>query len=348
MQEGDLVLVTGGSGFLGAHCLLQLLNNGYRVRATVRSLSRGEELRALIEAHSHTDHAGALSFVQANLLHDAGWREAMEGCKFVLHVASPFPSAVPKDEDELIKPARDGTLRVLRAARDAGVRRVVLTSSFVAIGYGVPVPPTPFDEEHWTNLDGDHITAYAKSKTLAERAAWDFIAQDGGALELSVVNPVGIYGPAMSKDISASLELIKGLLDGTLPATPKISFGIVDVRDAAALHLLAMTAPQARGERFLAVGDETMTMHDVAMLLRREMGRAASAVTSRIFPDWVVRLLGLFDRRMALVAAHLGPGRFASNRKARSLLGWQPRSSEESLLASAQSLLELGVVRPRK
>ena len=348
MKEGDLVLVTGGSGFLAAHCILQLLNHGYRVRGTVRSLSREDEVRSLIKANSDVDRDSALSFAQADLLHDAGWPQAMAGCKFVLHVASPFPSAVPKDENELIKPAREGTLRVLRAARAAGVKRVVLTSSFVAVGYGVPVPSVPFDEAHWTNVEGDHITAYAKSKTLAERAAWDFIAQEGGELELSVVNPVGIYGPAMSKDISSSLQLIQSLLDGSLPATPKISFGIVDVRDAAAMHLLAMTTPAAKGQRFLAVAEERLTMHDVALLLKRKMGRAASKVPSRTFPDWVVRLLGLLDRRMALVAAHLGKGRFASNRKAKAMLGWQPRPSEESLLASAQSLLDLGVVKAGK
>jgi nucleoside-diphosphate-sugar epimerase len=344
MKKSDLILVTGGSGFLAAHCILQALEQGFRVRTTIRSPGREQAVRNMIKRHSRADHDSALSFAETDLLHDAGWSEAMAGCKFVLHVASPFPSGVPVNEDELIKPAREGTLRVLHAARAAGVKRVVMTSSFVAVGYGVPAPLAPFDEDNWTDVKGDRVTAYAKSKTLAEQAAWEFIAQPGVELELSTVNPVGIYGPALDKDISTSLQLIKSLLEGSVPATPKITFGIVDVRDAAALHLLAMTKMQANGHRFLAAADETLTMHDVAMLLRQEMGEAASRVPTRTFPDWIVRLLGLVDRRMALIAAHLGPGRFASNRKAKVMLGWQPRPSKETLLACARSLLEMGVV----
>jgi dihydroflavonol-4-reductase len=344
MKERHLILITGGSGFLATHCILQALSEGYHVRSTVRCASREQEVRRIIRENSEVDHNSALSFVQADLLHDAGWSEAVAGCKFVLHLASPFPSTMPRDEDELVKPAREGTLRLLRAARDAGVQRVVLTSSFVAVGYGVPVPPAPFDEKHWTNVKGRNVTAYAKSKTLAEQAAWEFVAQPGVELELSVVNPVGIYGPALGKKISTSLQMIKSMLDGSIPAIPRISFGIVDVRDAAALHLLAMTAPQANGERFLAVADERFTLQDVAILLKKELGHAASKVPSRIFPDWIVRLLGLLDRRMALVAAHLGPGRYASNHKAKALLGWQPRPGRETILASARSLLDLGAI----
>ena len=329
---------------MAAHCILQALNQGYRVRSTVRSPGRAQEVRRLIRENSQVDYDSVLSFVEADLLHDAGWSEAVAGCKFVLHVASPFPSAMPKDEDELIKPAREGTLRLLHAARDAGVQRVVLTSSFVAVGYGVPVPLAPFDEQHWTNVQGRHVTAYAKSKTLAEQAAWEFVAQPGVELELSVINPVGIYGPVLGKDISTSLQMIKSLLNGSIPAIPRISFGIVDVRDAAALHLLAMTTPQANGERFLSVADEQFTLQEVAILLRKELGQASANVPSRIFPDWIVRLLGLLDRRMALVAAHLGPGRYASNHKAKALLGWLPRPGRETLLASARSLLDIGAV----
>jgi dihydroflavonol-4-reductase len=344
MKESRLILITGGSGFLAAHCILQALHQGYHVRSTVRCAGREQEVRRIIRENSEADHDSALSFVEADLLHDAGWSEAVAGCKFVLHVASPFPSTMPRDEDELVKPAREGTLRLLRAARAAGVQRVVLTSSFVAVGYGVPVPPAPFDEKHWTNVKGRHVTAYAKSKTLAEQAAWEFVAQPGVELELSVVNPVGIYGPALSKDISTSLQMIKSMLDGSIPAIPRISFGIVDVRDVAALHLLAMTAPQASGERFLAVAEERFTLQDVATLLKKELGQAASNVPSRIFPDWMVRLIGLLDRRMELVAAHLGEGRYASNHKARTLLGWQPRPGRETLLASARSLLDIGAI----
>src|ERR1700756_3436153 len=191
-MSDELVLVTGGSGFIGAHCILQLLQAGYRVRTTVRSLHREADVRAMLKVGG-IDAGDRLTFIAADLLKDEGWPEAVASCSYVLHVASPFPPSVPKDENELIVPARDGTLRVLRAARDAGVRRVVLTSSFAAIGYGHPPQDAPFDETTWTDPNGDDVLPYVKSKALAERAAWDFIAKEGGSLELSVVNPVGVF-----------------------------------------------------------------------------------------------------------------------------------------------------------
>jgi nucleoside-diphosphate-sugar epimerase len=204
---GELVLVTGGSGFIGAHCILQLLNAGYRVRTTVRSLEREADVRAMLKAGG-AEPGDGLSFVAADLENDAGWAEAAAGCAYVLHVASPFPQSVPKHEDELIVPAREGALRVLRASRNARVKRVVLTSSFAAIGYGQKEQKTPFDETNWTNPDGDDVQAYVKSKTLAERAAWDFIAKEGG-LELAVVNPVGVFGPVLGPDYSTSILLVQ-------------------------------------------------------------------------------------------------------------------------------------------
>ncbi len=258
-MSGELVLVTGGSGFIGAHCILQLLNGGYRVRTTVRSLKRETDVRSMLKAGG-AEPREALSFAVADLMSDAGWSEAVAGCDFVLHVASPFPLRVPKHEDELIIPAREGALRVLRAARDAGIKRVVLTSSFAAIGYGRKPTDRPFSEENWTDLNGDDLTAYVKSKTLAERAAWDFVGHDGGTLELSVVNPVGVFGPVLGPDYSTSIELVRRLMDGAMPGCPRLSFGIVDVRDVADLHLRAMTNPAAKGQRFLAVAGEFMTI----------------------------------------------------------------------------------------
>jgi nucleoside-diphosphate-sugar epimerase len=190
------VLVTGGSGFIGSHAILQLLAAGHQVRTTVRSMKREADVRAMLK-EGGTDANDRLTFAVADLEKDGGWPEAMAGCEYVLHVASPFPKNVPKHEDELIVPAREGTLRVLRAARDAGVKRVVLTSSFAAIGYGHPRQEAPFDEKVWTNTESRGTTAYVKSKTLAERAAWDFIAKEGGSLELSVINPVGVFGPVL-------------------------------------------------------------------------------------------------------------------------------------------------------
>jgi dihydroflavonol-4-reductase len=250
-MSGETVLVTGGSGFVGVHCVLQLLGAGYRVRTTVRSLNRESDVRAMLKVGG-VQPGDALSFAAADLNSDAGWPDAVSGCDYVLHVASPFPPAAPRHEDELIVPARDGALRVLRASRDAGVRRVVLTSSFAAIGYGHNAVNRPFTEEDWTDPTQD-IGAYVKSKTLAERAAWDFIDQEGGRLELSVVNPVGVFGPVLGPDYSTSIMLVRRLVDGDVPGLPNMSFGVVDVRDVASLHLLAMTSPAAKGQRFLSI-----------------------------------------------------------------------------------------------
>jgi nucleoside-diphosphate-sugar epimerase len=337
--KSQLVLVTGGSGFVGAHCILHLIAAGYRVRTTVRSLSREPEVRAMLEA------AGAklgdkLTFVAADLLDDAGWPEAMAGCDFVLHVASPFPTTQPKNEDDLIIPARDGALRVLRAARDAKVKRVVLTSSFAAVGYSTPPIARPFTEEDWTDPT-DNVTAYVKSKTLAERAAWDFIDKDGGSLELAVINPVGILGPALGTDLSSSVELVVGLMKGAMPGMPKLSFGIVDVRDVASAHLLAMKSPKAAGERFLAIAGPPMTMAEVAAVLRAEMPEASAKVPTRILPNMLVRALSLGVPRLREMLPQLGKVKVASNEKARSILGWRPRSNEEAILATAQSLIDL-------
>jgi nucleoside-diphosphate-sugar epimerase len=246
------VLVTGGSGFIGSHCMLRLLAAGHQVRTTVRSLKREVEVRALLR-EAGVEAGDRVTFIAADLENDAGWPEAVAGCEHVLHVASPLPPNVPKHEDELIVPAREGTLRVLRASRNAGVKRVVLTSSFAAIGYGHEQRKTPFNETDWTDPNGGDVSAYAKSKTLAERAAWDFIAAEGGDLELSVINPVGVFGPVLGPDYSASILIVQRLMDGALPGCPQLYFGIVDVRDVADLHIRAMTHPAAKGERFLAV-----------------------------------------------------------------------------------------------
>src|ERR1700749_2569189 len=262
------VLVTGGTGFVGAHCLVQLLAAGHEARTTVRDLKREGEARAMLRRGGAGDVGERLTFVRADLSADAGWAEAIRGCDTVLHVASPFPVTVPKDENELIVPARDGALRVLRAARDAGVERVVLTSSFVAIGYGHQARTAAYTEADWTDLNAPGLAAYTKSKTIAERAAWDFVAREGGKLELAVVNPVGIFGPVPGADYAPSILIVKRLMDGAVPACPRLFFGAVDVRDVADLHLRAMTHAAARGERFIAMADGTLSLLDVAKVLR--------------------------------------------------------------------------------
>ncbi|GAB3035781.1 aldehyde reductase [Parafrigoribacterium mesophilum] len=342
-MSGELVLVTGGSGFVGAHCILALVDAGYRVRTTVRLLAREAEVRAMLAA-AGCEPGDALSFVAADLTSDAGWRQAVTGCEFVLHVASPFPGRQPKDENELIVPAREGALRVLRAARDAGVRRVVLTSSFAAIGYGAPAKDAAYTEADWTDPNGQ-VSAYAKSKTLAERAAWDFIEREGGGVELAVVNPVGILGPVLGPDLSTSIELVRRLLSGGMPGLPKTSFGLVDVRDVADLHLLAMTAPAARGERFLAVAGDFMKLPEMARVLKSRLGAAADRVPTRVLPNWLVRLAARFDPSLSDVAHRLGHSMNASNEKARRVLDWKPRSPEDSLVATATSLIDLNLVQ---
>ena len=343
-MNDDLVLVTGGTGFVATHCIDQLLRAGYNVRTTVRSLSREPEVREMLKT-AGTPRQEALIFFEADLMKNNGWAEAVAGCRFVLHVASPFPASLPKHEDELILPARDGALRVLRAARDAGVQRVVQTSSFAAVGYGHKPQTAPFDEATWTNVKSPDVTAYVKSKTLAERAAWDFIAREGGKLELSVVNPVGVFGPTFGRDYATSILIVQRLLDGEVPACPRIAFGAVDVRDVADLHLRAMTDPAAKGERFLAVAGDSISLLDVATILKKHMGVAARRVPTREAPDWIVRFLALFVADMKAISPELGNKRSASNSKAKRVLGWVPRMNEDAIAASGESLARLGLLK---
>jgi len=234
---------------------------------------------------------------------------------------------------------------VLRAARDAGVKRVVLTSSFAAIGYGHKPQTTPFNETNWTDLNVEGLSAYAKSKTIAERAAWDFIAREGGSLELSVINPVGVFGPVLGPDYSTSILLVQRLMDGAMPGVPRLYFGAVDVRDVADLHIRAMTDPAAKGERFLAVSGDFMSMLDIAKVLKRHMGASAKRVPTRQLPDWLVRLAALRDPAVKLILPELGKMKNATNEKAKRVLGWAPRSNEEAIVATGESLVRLGLLK---
>ncbi|HUX12793.1 MAG TPA: aldehyde reductase [Spirochaetia bacterium] len=346
-MSGELVLVSGGSGFIGAHCILQLLKGGYRVRTTVRSLSREAEVRAMLETGG-ANPGDALEFVEADLTADNGWSEAAGECDYVLHVASPFPLGVPKHEDDLVIPAREGALRVLRASKEANVKRVVLTSSWAAIGYGHQPGETTLDETVWTELDGKKVSAYVKSKTLAERAAWDFIAREGGSLELSVVNPVGVLGPVLGPDVSTSIQIVSRLMSGEVPAMPRLTLGLVDVRDVADLHLRAMTQPGAKGERFIATAGDFVTSSEVIRVLKTRLGDAASRVPTRIMPDWIIRFVALFDQSIATVLPELGKVKNGTSAKAQRMLGWSPRSAEEAIVATAESLLKLGLISPSK
>src|SRR3954463_3076877 len=333
----QLVLVTGGSGFIGAHCIRRLHEDGYRVRTTVRSLGREAEVRKLAGD-------GPLEVVAAALEADAGGPEAVAGCDYVLHVASPFPLGQPKHEDDLIVPARDGRLRVLRAARSAGVKRVVLTSSFAAIGYGHGHPDKVYDETSWTDVDGPGVSAYAKSKTIAERAAWDFVETEGRPLELAVVNPVAVLGPLLGPDPSTSIELVKRLVDGSMPGTPKVAYGLVDVRDVADLHVRAMEAPEAAGERFIALGEDFRWISEMGAWLREDLPQRAKKIPKRELPNPLVRLAAVFDGSLRQLTPELGVRKHATNEKAKRLVGWAPRSDREAVVATAESLLALGLV----
>jgi nucleoside-diphosphate-sugar epimerase len=337
------VLVTGGSGFVGTHCILQLLTAGHQVRTTVRDLKREADVLAMLKVGG-AEPGNRLSFFAADLEQDTGWDAATAGCDYVLHVASPFPMTVPRHEDDLIIPAREGALRVLRAARNAAVKRVVLTSSFAAIGYGLQQQPVCFDETSWTDLEGK-VAPYPKSKTLAERAAWEFISREGGPLELSVVNPVGVFGPVLGADYSTSILIVRRLMDGSVPGCPKLYFGIVDVRDVADLHIRAMTHPSAKGERFLAVSGNCLSILDIAKILKERLGAAAKQVPTRQLANWMVRLAALWDPSIRQIVPELGKVKNASHEKASRLLGWQPRSSDEAIVATAESLIRLRLLK---
>jgi dihydroflavonol-4-reductase len=336
-SSGGTTLVTGGTGFLGGWCIASLLERGHDVRTTVRDRGREPAVRAAVEA-AGVDPGARLSVSAADLTSDAGWAEAVAGCRHVLHVASPFPPVQPKDPDELIVPARDGALRVLRAALDAGVERVVMTSSIAATRPARPSSESePYTEADWTDGDDTARTPYVRSKTLAEQAAWAHVRAAGAEDRLATVNPGAIIGPTLSDDHSYSLQAITRLLGG-MPAIPRIGFTFVDVRDVADLHIRAMTEPSAGGQRFIAT-DRFLWMAEVATILRERLGDAASKVPTRVAPDVLIRLMGLFDGSVRSVLGDLGKRSWFSSELARSELGWSPRPVEDSIEDCGRSLV---------
>ncbi|MEM6722897.1 MAG: aldehyde reductase [Bacteroidota bacterium] len=337
MNSSKTVLVTGGSGFLGAHCVHQLMEQGHHVKTTIRSAKRENEILDALQKAGLAD-LSKLQFVHADLNKDDNWDQAVQDCDYVLHVASPFPASQPKDENELIRPAVEGTRRVLNAARQAGVKRVVLTSSFAAIGYGSQDLSKVLSEADWTDPNSD-ISAYVKSKTLAERAAWDFIKADDSGMELTVINPRFILGPSLGGRATTSLSVMTQLFDGSMKRVPDVSYGIIDVRDVADLHVKAMTHPKAAGERFLACSGDPITFHEMALLIRERYGEQASQVTTKVYPNWLLRAVALFNPVARGVVPNLGKMIYSKNDKATQLMGWQPRSREAAILASIESIL---------
>ncbi|WIM99495.1 NAD-dependent epimerase/dehydratase family protein [Actinoplanes oblitus] len=302
------VLVTGGAGFIAGYVIRELLDRGCRVRATVRARKPAID---------------GVEFVQADLLDDAGWTAAAEGVDYVLHVASPVRPGPVENEDDLIVPARRGTLRVLRAARDAGVRRVVLTSAFHAAGFGHPPTDHVFTERDWSVLDGPGMDAYGRSKVFAERAAWEF---DRGAMELTTLLPVAVLGPALGSEVSGGNHIVQRLLTGRMPGIPDIFLPIVDVRDVADAHVRAMVTPGVDGERFLIANGPAIPLKDIAATLRTGLGEAASRIPTALLPP----------------VEGLGHQKQISNEKARRVLGWNPRATSETILAAGRSLAPTG------
>jgi dihydroflavonol-4-reductase len=330
------VLVTGGTGFLGGWCVALLLQRGYDVRTTVRDLAREPAVREAGEA-AGVDPGVRLRVVAADLTSDAGWGEAVEGCRYVLHVASPFPPVQPRDPDELIVPARDGALRVLRAALDAGVERVAMTSSIAAVRSNrTSSPAEPYTEADWTDGGDSSRTPYVRSKTLAEEAAWQHVRDAGAEERLAVINPGAIIGPVLNDDHSYSLQAIQRLLDG-MPAAPKLGFTFVDVRDVADLHIRALTDDAAAGERFIAT-DEFLWMGEVAAILRERLGVAASKAPTRTAPNLLIRAMALFDGGVRSDVGDLGKQTWFSSDKARAQLGWTTRPVADSIEDCGRSL----------
>jgi dihydroflavonol-4-reductase len=343
MAQSGKVLVTGGSGYIASYVIAQLLSEGYEVATTIRNLGREPQVRETLAKIA--PNQDKLSFYAADLLSDSGWAEAVAGRDYVIHVASPLPSVMPKSDDDLIIPAREGALRALRFARDAGVKRVVMTSSTAAITYGLSGPASkPFTEEDWTDETSPDASAYVRSKTVAEKAAWAFMKAEGGALELTTINPGAVLGPVLGTDYSASIQIVEKLMKGAFPACPRLGFPLVDVRDIADLHIRAMVAPAAAGQRFLGAG-EFFWMEGIARILKDDLGLKARKVPTGKLPSFVMRLLANFDPIVKGIVFELDKERPISNAKARSVLGWTPRPERESIVATAESLIREGVVQ---
>jgi nucleoside-diphosphate-sugar epimerase len=287
-----------------------------------------------------------LEFVKADLTADENWDEATKNCTYVLHIASPILAHTPKDENELIRPAVDGTLRVLKAAKKAGVKRVVLTSNFGAVGYSHKDPKVAITEKEWTDPNQKGLPAYHESKVLAERAAWDFIKTDGGNLELGVINPVFILGSSLGRDFPASFHMLEMLLNGSMKAAPNINFNIIDVRDVADLHIRAMTNPEAKGQRFIALAGGSISFPQIAAYIKKDMPAISGKVTTKTLPDWVVRIAALFNAQAKGAASLLGINRNVSSEKARKVLNWKPvATNEQAISASVESMIKLGKIQ---
>jgi dihydroflavonol-4-reductase len=342
-SSGDRVLVTGATGYVARFCIAELLRLGHRVRATVRALGQASDVRAALRS----DEAGAqLEFVEAELTRDAGWSSAVDGCRYVLHVAAPLPMRSARDPSALTGPTRDGTRRVLRAAIAARVERVVLTSSAVAVGFRretAQAPNAPATECDWSDASAPGATPYLRAKTLAERAAWELVEARDERERLTTILPGTVIGPLLGGGTPPSVQAIRKMLSGAMPLVPRLSFPFVDVRDIAALHVRALTEPAVAGERVLATGP-TLWLVEVAKVLHRRLGDGGRRVSTRIAPDWLTRLVAFIDAGSLASSTEVGKRRLYSSEKAQRLLSWAPRPSEATIVDCAASLIREGLV----
>jgi len=339
-----LVVVTGATGFIASHIIAQLLQQNYPVRATLRNATKIKLVEAMLKQAGVTD-LSQLSFMEADLNTDDHWADVMQGAEYVMSVASSTPTGEFADADAMTSTAVNGLLRVLTSARDAGVKRVVLTSAFGAIGMGHKNRTTPFTEKDWTNLDDPNLDPYQRSKTQAEHAAWHFIETEGHGMELAAINPVGVMGPVLSSDFSHSNQQIVQLMSGQVPAVPNVNSGYIDVRDVASLHILAMTNSKANGQRFLATTGETLSMLDVANILRAAFPAFTDKLPTTVIPDAILIETAKSNPMLKMVASLVGNYADTSNEKAETLLDWHPRSAKEAIIATAQSMLDLGIIK---
>jgi dihydroflavonol-4-reductase len=334
----ETVLVTGGNGYVAGWCIVELLKRGYVLRTTLRNLSKEPPVRSAIEAAAGAS-ARNLTFFAADLTKDDGWEHAVAECDYVLHVASPLGMNTSRNPNDLIIPARDGTIRVLRAAVKARVKRVVMTSAANAASPSSYTEDGVTDETLWTDSDDPTLIPYRRSKTLAEKAAWEFMQTAEGNTTLATMLPGAFFGPILSCDNLNSVQVIGKMLRGEIPGLPGIALEVVDVRDLVDVHIRAMTAEAAAGERFLATG-ELMWLSDVARVLRDNLGADATKVPTRVLPDFIVRLMAIFKPELREITISLGRKNQHTTRKAETLLGWKPRPGHETIIDCAKSLIE--------